>query len=42
MSKIVDVDYLYKKDAKYYNSMYIYMGFLLFLLFIFIFMIYQK
>ncbi len=42
MNKIIDIEYVYKKDNKYINSMYIYIGFLLFLFVIFLIMIYQK
>ncbi len=42
MSKIVDIEYLYKKDKKYDNSMYIYIGFLVFLLILCLIIIYKK
>ncbi len=42
MNKIIDIEYVYKKDKKYDNSMYIYIGFLVFLLILCLIIIYKK
>jgi hypothetical protein len=41
-NKIVDIEYVYKKNKKYNNTMYIYIGFLVFLLIICLLIIYKN
>lgn len=42
MSKIIDIEYIYKKENKYNNAMYIYIGFLILLIIIFFYILYKK
>ncbi len=42
MSKIVDIEYKYKKDNKYINAMYIYIAFLIFLLLLCLILLYKN
>ncbi len=41
-NKVIDVDYIYKKDTNIYNSIYIYGAFLVLLFIIFFVLIYKK